>query len=95
MTGGIQPPDGVTDTTQPSLSAAWMDVVPVQNAPFPAGTRVEDVLRVYFDGEGQPGRGMIQVGRDQSGNIRLKVGRGDTHDVKESDRSGGSIQGHY
>ena len=25
---GIQPPEGVTDTTQPSASAAWMAVVP-------------------------------------------------------------------
>ena len=28
MTAGIQPPLGVTETTQPSSSAAWMDVVP-------------------------------------------------------------------
>ena len=28
MTAGIHPPLGVTDTTQPFSSAAWMDVVP-------------------------------------------------------------------
>jgi hypothetical protein len=28
ITPGIHPPLGVIDTTQPALSAAWMDVVP-------------------------------------------------------------------
>ena len=28
MTAGIHPPDGVMDTTHPSSSAAWIDVVP-------------------------------------------------------------------
>ena len=28
MQAGIQPPLGVTETTQPCLSAAWMEVVP-------------------------------------------------------------------
>ncbi len=30
MTQGTQAPLGVTETTQPSLSAAWMEVVPVR-----------------------------------------------------------------
>jgi hypothetical protein len=28
ITAGIQPPLGVTEMTQPSASAAWIDVVP-------------------------------------------------------------------
>ena len=28
ITAGIQPPLGVTETTQPSSSAAWIEVVP-------------------------------------------------------------------
>src|SRR3972149_11021391 len=31
MAAGIHPPLGVTDTTHPSASAAWMDVVPAVN----------------------------------------------------------------
>src|SRR5438093_7305969 len=32
MTAGIQPPDGVTETTHPDESAASIDVVPRRNA---------------------------------------------------------------
>jgi len=32
MNAGTQPPLGVIDTTQPSASAAWIDVVPTTNA---------------------------------------------------------------
>jgi len=32
IAAGIQPPLGVIDTTHPSASAAWMDVVPARNA---------------------------------------------------------------
>ena len=32
MTAGIQAPLGVTETIQPSLSAAWIEVVPATNA---------------------------------------------------------------
>src|SRR6266704_2365467 len=43
ITAGIQPPDGVTETTQPDVSAASIDVVPRRNASSKAASAAASV----------------------------------------------------